>query len=225
MNPKKVAAESAVDLVQDGMVIGLGTGSTAFFAIQRIAERVATGLKIHAVATSFQTENIARELNIPIISFAYVDTIDIAIDGADEVDPAGNLIKGGGGALLREKIVASNSRAFHVVIDHMKMVQTLGRFPLPIEIFPFAFELTLKRISAIAKKVTIRKNGDKFFITDNGNLIVDGDFYPIQDPTLLDVTLKSIPGVAETGLFTSNIVTSVTVGLDDGSTNRTIITH
>jgi ribose 5-phosphate isomerase A len=222
MNPKKAAAESAADFVQNGMVVGLGTGSTAFFAIHKIAERILSGLKIHAVATSVQTENIARELNIPIISFSDVAVIDLAIDGADEVDPAGNLIKGGGGALLREKVVASNSRAFHVVVDHTKMVQSLGRFPLPIEIFPFAYELTLKRISAMANKVSIRKNGDKFFITDNGNLIVDGDFYPIAEPAALNVALKSIPGVAETGIFTSALVTSVTVGLEDGGTNRTM---
>jgi len=220
MNAKKAAAESAVDYIQDGMIVGLGTGSTTLFAIHKIAERVISGLKIHAVATSVQTENIARELNIPIIAFSDVSEIDVAIDGADEIDANGNLIKGGGGALLREKIVAANSKAFHVVVDHSKVVQTLGRFPLPIEIFPFAYELTLKRISAIAKKVNLRKKGDKFFITDNGNLIVDGDFHPIVEPLVLDTKLQSIPGVADTGIFSASMVTSVTIGLEDGSVDR-----
>jgi ribose 5-phosphate isomerase A len=223
MNPKKAAAEKAVENIASDMIVGLGTGSTAFWAIQKIGERVREGLKIKAVATSVQSETLARELGIPIIAFSEIDAIDLTIDGADEIDGHGNLIKGGGGALLREKIVAHNSKALHIVADHNKKVDSLGKFPLPVEIFPFGYELTLKNLQRLARSVTMRKSGDKFFVTDNGNFIADGDFFPIVDPASLDLQLKSIPGVAETGLFLHPMVTTVTIGFDDGTVKTLLI--
>jgi ribose 5-phosphate isomerase A len=217
MNPKKAAAEKAVENITQGMVVGLGTGSTAFWAIQKIGERVKAGLEIKAVATSTQSETLARELGIPMIAFSEIKSIDLTIDGADEIDSHGNLIKGGGGALLREKIVAHNSKALHIVADHSKKVDSLGKFLLPVEIFPFGYELTLKNLQRQARSVTMRKTGDKFFVTDNGNFIADGDFFPINDPASLDLKLKSIPGVAETGLFLHPMVTTVTLAFDDGT--------
>jgi ribose 5-phosphate isomerase A len=219
MNPKKAAAEKAVENIREGMIIGLGTGSTAFWAIQKIGELVRAGLDIKAVATSIQSENLARELGIPILAFSDVVSVDLTIDGADEVDRQGNLIKGGGGALLREKIIAYNSKAFHVIVDHKKMVEQLGKFPLPVEIIPFAHELTLKRLRELAATVVLRKTEDKIFITDNGNMIADGNFYPVSDPASLDARLKSIPGVAETGLFLRHMVTTITVSDDHGNIN------
>jgi ribose 5-phosphate isomerase A len=222
MNPKKAAAEKAVENIKNGMTIGLGTGSTANWAIRKIGERVKQeGLKIKAVATSTQSETLALELGITIIPFAEASTIDLTIDGADEVDSEGNLLKGGGGALLREKVVAFHSGALHVVVDEGKMVERLGKFPLPVEIIPFAHELTLKKIQRLAKSVKLRSAGDQLFVTDNGNLIADGDFFPIVNPTELDRELRSIPGVVETGIFLNNMVTTVTVS-DDQENIRVI---
>src|SRR6476661_2954340 len=146
MESKKRAAEKAVEAVKDGMTVGLGTGTTAYWAIQKIAERVKEGLRIQAVATSLETERLAKELGIPLVLFSAVETIDLTIDGADEVDTDKNLLKGGGGALLREKIVAYHSRQYLVVVDESKRVDQLGRFPLPLEILPFAMELTLTQL-------------------------------------------------------------------------------
>src|SRR5699024_5573587 len=140
---KKAAGEKAATFVESGMTIGLGTGSTAFWAIKKIGERVAEGLKIRAVATSIESENLAKKWNIPIVPFSEIDFLDIDIDGADEVDSNLNLIKGGGGALLREKIVAAKSKQMIVVVDESKSVETLGKFPLPVEVVPFAIEWTI----------------------------------------------------------------------------------
>lgn len=217
MNPKKAAAEKAVEYIFDGMTIGLGTGSTAFWAIQKIGERVKAGLNIKAVATSLQSEALALESKIPLVQLSDITTIDLTIDGADEVDANGNLIKGGGGALLREKIIASNSNEFYIVVDEQKHVETLGRFPLPIEVVPFGHQLTLKQIRDYTPKVALRRAGENYFLTDNGNLIADCDFYPITDPVTLDMNLKSIPGVVETGIFPREMVTSVITGFTDGT--------
>ena len=146
MDPKKVAAEKAVEYIESGMTVGLGTGSTAYWAIQKIGEKVREGLHIKAMPTSLATEKLARELNIPLLEYAEKGYLDIAIDGADEVDAQGNMIKGGGGALMREKIVAYNSRLFIVVAGESKLVEHLGKFPLPVEILSFGCELTLNRI-------------------------------------------------------------------------------
>lgn len=202
------------------MLVGLGTGSTAYWAIQKIGERVEQGLKIRCVATSLQSEALAKSLNIPIVPFEEVDIIDITIDGADEADRNRNLIKGGGGALLREKIVAFNSKVFHVIVDESKLVGTLGAYPLPVEVVPFAVELTLKQLEKLGCKTTIRRSKDQNFITDNGNLIVDCDFRVIKDPAALDSQLKSIPGVAENGLFLNTMVSSIYVGYSNGMVKK-----
>jgi ribose 5-phosphate isomerase A len=216
MDAKKLAAEKAVEAISNDMTIGLGTGSTAFWAIQKIGERVSEGLRIRAVATSERSELLARKLNIPILPITAEMQIDIAIDGADEVDKNKNLIKGGGGALLREKIIAANSKRFLVVADASKVVEQLGRFPLPVEIVSFAFEITLRQLQALGCAPVIRMHEGKKFITDNGNLIADCHFFPITDPAALNIKLHLIPGVVETGLFINGMVDTVFIGYENG---------
>ncbi len=216
MDAKKIAAEKAVEEIKDGMIVGLGTGSTVYWAIKKIGERVKDGLNIRAISTSLQTENLAKQLNIPIIAAAEIDVIDLDIDGADEIDEQGNLIKGGGGALLREKIIAANSKKFIVIADESKQKKKLGQFPLPVEIVPFAFELTVKKIQALGCAVTIRNSNQKNFITDNGNLVADCKFNVINDPEVLDTQLHSIAGVVETGLFLHTMVNTIIIGYADG---------
>jgi ribose 5-phosphate isomerase A len=201
MDPKKQAAEKAVQFIEDGMTVGLGTGSTVYWAIHKIAQRVSDGLTIRAVATSESSEQLARQLGIRIVPFSEIDQIDITIDGADEVSPEFDLIKGGGGALLREKIVASNSKQFIVIIDESKQVGKLGHFPLPVEIVPFAANLTINKIRALGCHPQIRIKDGKTYISDNGNLIIDCDFKEILQPERLSIQLNSIPGVVENGLF------------------------
>jgi len=201
INGKKLAAERAVDYIQQDMIIGLGTGSTAYWAIQKIGTKIKEGLRIKAIATSRQSEKLATELQIPLTSFAENSIIDLTIDGADEVDKNLNLIKGGGGALLREKIVASASTTFIVVVDENKLVKKLGKFPLPVEVVPFAFERTLKTIQHLGCTPRIRLAENKFYVTDNGNYIIDCEFGVIENPENLHTQLNLIPGVVDNGLF------------------------
>lgn len=216
MNTKKLAGEKAAEAIQDNMVLGLGTGSTAYFTIQKVGERVKQGLTISAVATSVETEKMARNLGIPIVPFSEVKAIDLTIDGADEVDPQFNLIKGGGGALMREKLIAFNSNQYIIVVDESKMVPQLGTFPLPVEILPFGHELTLFQLQKICGEVTLRKKDGENFITDNGNLIADLRLSTISDPEQLDGKLRQIPGVLETGLFFHRMVNQVMIGTAGG---------
>jgi ribose 5-phosphate isomerase A len=216
MNTKKIAAEKAVESIKDGMIVGLGTGSTSYWAIQRIGERVKEGLKVKAVASSKASEDLAQQAGILLVPFAEVTVIDIYIDGADEVDAEHNLIKGGGGALLREKILASNSRQFIVIVDESKLVQRLGKFPLPVEIVPFASSFTLNKIRQLNEDISIRQKDGRDFISDNGNLIVDCRFEEIADPEKLNLQLHNIPGVVETGLFLKAMVSAVIAGYEDG---------
>lgn len=216
MNTKKLAAEKAVEWIKDDMIVGLGTGTTAYYAIEKIGERIKDGLRIKAVATSKNTENLARERNIPLVSFAAIQTIDVTIDGADEVDRNGNLIKGGGGALLREKIIAYHTNTYLVVVDESKLVENLGRFSLPVEIVPFAAELTTRKLEEGFGPVKIRKAAGTNFITDNGNFIADISCFHITDPEKTNATLDAIPGVVETGLFLRKMVTHVIVGRPEG---------
>ena len=216
MEAKRRAAEKAVEWIKDGMIVGLGTGSTAYWAICKIGERVQQGLEIKAVASSKVTEQVAREVGIPLITLDEAGTIDLTIDGADEVDPAFNLIKGGGGALLREKILAYNSQTFLVVVDENKLVGTLGRYPLPVEVVPFASGQTLRHLADLGCSAALRKEDDALFTTDNGNYIVDCRFEQIPDPAALDIIIRTIPGVVETGLFVHNMVSHVVVGYHDG---------
>lgn len=216
MNIKKLAAEKAVDWVEEGMMVGLGTGSTAAYAIEKIGERVKQGLHIRAVATSVQSENLAREWSIPIIPFAEVGEIDLTIDGADEVDPNLNLIKGGGGALLREKIVAARSRQVMIITGENKVVQKLGTFPLPVEVVTFAHEWTIEKLASFGCKPVLRqtKDGD-VFKTDNGNYTVDCHFDVIEDAARLHHQLNNIPGVVDNGLFI-NMASAVVVAYESG---------
>jgi ribose 5-phosphate isomerase A len=216
MDAKRNAAEKAVELVKDGMVVGLGTGSTATWAIRKIGERVQQGLKIRTIATSQASEQLAMQLRIPMVPFSQVPFIDLTIDGADEVDKKGNLIKGGGGALLREKIVAYNSRKLVIVVDDSKQVESLGRFPLPVEILPFGADATLRQIAALGGQAIVRKASKGAYLTDNGNLVADCHFYPITDPAILNVQLHLIPGVIETGLFMNAMVRTIITGLETG---------
>jgi len=202
MNAKQLAGEKATEYVKDGMTVGLGTGSTVYWTIQRLGELVKEGLKIQGVPTSKRTEAMAHELQIPLTTFASVPELDLTIDGADEFDPNFNLIKGGGGALLREKLVAAASRQLIIVVDATKRVKTLGAFRLPVEIVPFAYEVTLRRIESLGCSPALRKTEDgNLYITDNANYIADCSCAAIPDPAGLHQSLKMLPGVVETGLF------------------------
>lgn len=218
MNAKQAAGYRAAEWVKDGMIVGLGTGSTAFYAIEKIGERVAQGLKIRAIATSNASEELAVKYNIPLIKAADVHRLDVAIDGADEVDPNMALIKGGGGALLREKLVAINSDHFIVIADSGKMVPHLGKFKLPIELIPFCYEWTLGQLkNRYNVAFEMRMRDGELYVTDNGNYIVDAAFEQIMEPGQLSDELKATTGVVEHGLFV-NIAQTIVVGYDDGRT-------
>ena len=216
VDPKKLAAEKAVEYVNDGMLIGLGTGTTAYWAIQKIGAMVKEGLKIKAVSSSDHSASLAKQLNIPLVDINSIHGIDITIDGADEVDPKKNLIKGGGGALLREKILAINTKQYIIVVDESKMVNQLGKFPLPVEIVRFASKLTMKKIERLGCELTLRMKEGKEFITDNGNLIADCKFGSIQNVDTLNQQLHAIAGVVETGLFV-NFSPVIVVGHSTGN--------
>ena len=216
MTAKEVAAARAVELIEDGMIVGLGSGSTSTYAIRKIAERVKQGLTITAVASSAKSEALAKELSIVVSDPSDVHSIDIAIDGADEIDKKGNLIKGGGGSLLREKVIAFASRRFYVIADDGKLVEKLGRHPLPVEVIPFASRLTLRHIETLGARAAFREHAGQNFVTDNGNFIVDCFLDQIDDRAWMDVRLKMIPGVIETGLFLNKIVTGIVIGYESG---------
>lgn len=218
MDAKKNAAEKAVALLRDGMTVGLGSGSTANYAIQAIGKRVREGLKITAVATSIKSETLARSVGIPILDPQEADIIDIALDGADEVDKKGNLIKGGGGSLLREKIIAFASKRFYVMVDDSKLTDKLGLRFLPVEIVPFAANLTLEHIRLLGGHPELRRVDEKTFKSDNGNLVADCHFGEIEDPAALDIKLKLIPGVVDTGLFLSQIISGIFIGYENKET-------
>jgi ribose 5-phosphate isomerase A len=220
MESKKIAAEEAASYAQSGMVVGLGTGSTVYFAIQKLGEMVKNGLSIQTVSSSVESEKIATGLGISTIRFESIDSIDLYIDGADEVDENHFLIKGGGGALLREKILAFNSKRFVVVVDESKAVKTLGRFPLPVEIISFASSLTLKHIRALGADVVLRQKDGKVYISDNGHYVADCQFKTISDPSSLNEHLHAIPGVVETGIFLNTLVSEVLVGYKNGQVKK-----
>jgi ribose 5-phosphate isomerase A len=198
---KHAAGVAAANMVRDGNVVGLGTGSTAVHAVQVLGERVKAGLKIRGIPTSSKTRDQAISLGIPLTNFDEVQQIDITIDGADEFDPNLQLIKGGGGALLREKIVASASRQFVVITDASKQVPVLGKFPLPVEVIAFAEALVAKRIMALGATVKIRQLNGVPFVTDEGHHILDCSFGQIADPPALARKLSDMPGIVEHGLF------------------------
>ena len=199
---RKLAALASLQFGRDEDVVGLGTGSTAAYAVRFLAQGVRAGLKIRAISTSVRTENLAASLGIPLTTLEEVEQIDVTIDGADEFDPELRLIKGGGGALLREKIIASATRQEIIIADSSKQVFVLGKFPLPVEVIPFAETIVSKTISALGAAVQLRRDkAGEPVITDEGNHILDCHFGQIPDPPALAHTLSEIPGVVEHGLF------------------------
>lgn len=213
---KRIAAERAVEYIQDGMIVGLGTGSTAYWAIRAIGRRVRSGLRIRAFATSRNSENLAKELGIRLLPDSELEVIDMTIDGADEVDREWNLIKGGGGALLREKIVASVSKQLIIVVDESKLVDRLGTFPLPVEVVKFGCEATMSKLSGLGCVPKLRVMEHQSYTTDNGNYMVDCDFGKIEQPEELQSAINMIPGVVDNGLFI-NMASKVIVGCQDGT--------
>ncbi len=216
---KKKAAERAVDFIESGMVVGLGTGSTANFAIERIGEKIRSGKLqgIVGIPSSERTENLARKLNIALTDLASHPAIDLTIDGADEVDPALNVIKGGGGALLREKIVAQASRRNIIVVDESKLSPQLGtKWGLPIEVVPFACRTEQIFLESIGASVTLREDAHKTpYLTNQKNYILDANFGPISDPGKLVAGLNERAGIVEHGLFLGLATDVIVAGKDD----------
>lgn len=216
-NPKQIAGEKAASFIKDGMNVGLGTGSTAFFAIQKIGQRIKDeGLKLRCIATSDESEKLARELNIPVYDFNEIKELDITIDGADEVDKNYNLIKGGGGALLREKIIAYITKHYIIITDESKVVETLGKFRLPVEVVQFGWQRTFDHLQSLGCMPTLRQKNNQPFITDNGNYILDCDFKQIENPEALQAAIHAVPGVVEVGLFVNRTNTLI-VGYKNGN--------
>ena len=201
---KKLAAERAVESVASGMKLGLGTGSTAYFVVQRIGELMKTGelTGITGIPNSKRTEEQARSLGIPIATLAEHPELDLAIDGADEVDPQKNLIKGGGGAHLRERLVALAAAELVVIVDEQKLVPVLGRtFALPVEVVSFGWRHTARRVAATGCEVQRRERAGAPVLSDNGNVLLDCRYPGIADPAALQRTLDAVPGVVDHGLF------------------------
>lgn len=214
------AARIALQHVADGMRLGIGTGSTAEEFVRLLAEKVAAGMTVIGVPTSERTAALCRELGVPLSTLDETPELDLTIDGADEIGPELALVKGGGGALLREKIVASASAAMVVIADESKMVETLGRFPLPIEVNPFglkATELAIVRAAeslGLSGPLTLRMTPDAPFVTDGGHFILDASFGRIPDPRALSNSLHAVPGVVEHGLFLGLAKTAIVAGAD-----------
>lgn len=223
---KKAAALNAVEFVRDGMVVGLGTGSTAKHVVAALGERVRAGMKLRGVPTSQETAMLARQAGIILIDSDNRWVIDVAIDGADQVDPLFNLIKGGGGALLKEKIVAASAKQFVVVVDETKRVPVLGgSFPLPIEIIPFGWGSTAREIETLTgSRVVLRERNGAPFKTEAGNMIVDVQIATIGNPKELEIALNQIPGVVEAGLFvgrTDVLIVGTVAGVETHCAKRT----
>jgi ribose 5-phosphate isomerase A len=200
---KKIVGEKAVSLIQDGMIVGLGTGSTVFYFLEALSKRCQSGLSIQAVSTSRQTTALAEKFHIPLVDLNDISSIDITIDGADEIDPKKRMIKGRGGALLREKIVASSSKEVVIIVDDSKLVPMLGKGALPVEIVGYGAAATRKKLEESGYKGSFRyDNEGSLYITDNGNLLFDITFeqhcpFPEEE----HANLKKIVGVVETGFF------------------------
>ncbi len=217
MDLKEMAAAEAVRYVEDGMVVGLGSGSTANIAIRMIGDRVkAEGLEIVGVPTSKTSDLLGRAVGIKIVDLDDHPTVDLTIDGADEVDPRLNLVKGLGGALVREKIVAAASVVEIIVADESKIVDYLGqRAPLPVEVVRFSYRTTMRRLAALGSKPVLRMTEDAPFTTDNGNYIIDCRFERIDNPASLETTLNNTPGVVDNGLFVGR-ASKAMIGTKDG---------
>lgn len=214
MTTKKIAGEKATEYIKDGMVIGLGTGSTSYYMIEKVGELVNAGMKLKAVATSKASEEHALRLHIPIYDINDLPTIDLAIDGVDEIDKQFNAIKGGGGALFREKIVASHAKEVIWILDESKQVETIGNFPLPVEILPYGYRYVLEQLEKASYLPRIRKKEKEFFLTDNGNYIVDLQLKaPLNTNDIME-NVMNITGVLELGLFI-NMCSRIVVGMND----------
>ncbi len=225
VNSKKTAGYLAVDYIKNNMIVGLGTGSTVFFFLEKLIEKVHNGLQIHAVASSTETLELAKKGGIPLLDINQVKQVDITVDGADQIDPKGNMIKGGGGALFREKMVATLSKDVLIIVDESKVVKSLGKGILPVEILPFAILGIINRIHALGFEGKIRSKKEdpsQFFITDNGNYIFDISLHKnLSDPQDTHQKLIEIPGVCETGLFI-NIAKQAIIGYENG-TSKTLL--
>ena len=221
---KRAAAERALDLyVRPGMKLGLGSGSTSHAMVRALGERVRDGLDVVGVATSTRTAEIARAAGVPLIDLNDVIDLDLAIDGADEIDPALSMVKGGGASLLYEKIVAHAARRMVAIVDETKVVERLGRFPLPVEVIPFGWEATARTIASVFAlenvdgwEIAIRGGATEPVRTDAGNFILDCGLGSIADPAALGPRLNNVPGVVEHGLFVGYAASAV-VGRADGS--------
>lgn len=207
----------AAGLIHPGMRVGIGSGSTVAYFIEELSKRVGGGLAITGVPTSSATEHRCRALGISMVDIDSVDHLDLTVDGADEIDGEWRLIKGGGAALLQEKIVASNSKKLIIIADESKMVDTLGQFPLPVEVVPFGWQHTMRRISETTgcSKIDLRLLQGAPLVTDHQHYLLDCYFGSIADPAHLDRSLQNIPGVVETGLFLG-LTSSIIIGYNDG---------
>lgn len=201
MNEKQIAAEKAVEFVQNGMILGLGTGSTVNFFLKKLSEQVKKGLHVTGVPSSNSTTSLALSYNIPLISIDEVDEIDLTIDGADEVDEQFNGIKGGGGAMLYEKIIASISKKNIWIVDSSKLVSKLGKFPIPVEVVSFGYKQTLNKLKQAGFNPSLRIKNGEIFQSDGGNYVVDLTLGKIENPGKLSREIKLINGVIDNGLF------------------------
>jgi len=202
ISEKQRAAEAAVEYVKDGMIVGIGTGSTTEFAVKKLGERVRDGLAIRGIPTSDVIKVQAEREGIPLIDFSETMYIDLTIDGADEIDVNLNMIKGGGAALLREKIVASASKEEIIIVSHEKFVKQLGSFPLPVEVIPFGWQVIFNQLETLGGSPDLRLKQGQPLLTDQGNYIIDCRFRQIIDASQFEQRLNMIPGVVENGLFT-----------------------
>lgn len=220
MEAKESAARKALELIRDGMVLGLGTGTTARFFVRALAEEVKKGLGVVGIPSSRDTEELARSLKVPLATLDEHAEVDLTVDGADEVDPDFNLIKGLGGALVREKILAASSRSMAVIVDSSKLTETLGSLaPIPVEVIPYGTGLCKRRLEGMGAAVSLRTTGKGPFVSDNGNHLLDARFEGIPDPAALERDINAIPGVVDNGLFVG-IAQTVIVGTQEGATVR-----
>ena len=215
---KRAAGEAALQYVRDGDLVGLGTGSTVKYFLLALGEKIKSGFRVQGIPSSLETARIAHGLHIPLLPYEGEWELDVAVDGADQVDSHFQLIKGGGGALLREKIVASAARQFIVVVDETKCVPVLGKtMPVPVEVIPFGWPNAQRQIRALGWSSHLRQKNNHVFKTDEGNFILDVEAGQIENPATLENRLNSIPGVAENGLFvdrTSLVIIGGTEGVE-----------
>ena len=218
-NNKQRAAAAAAELITDGMILGLGTGTTASYLLQILGERVRQGMRIQGVPTSEATRQLALAEGVPLTTLEEQPVLDLCLDGADEVDPELNLIKGGGGALLREKIVASAARERIIMVDVCKCVDYLGTFPVAVEVIPFGWEVTRRQLEQFGGVSNLRQREGKPFVTDQNHYIIDCNLSRIKDASELNQQLNQLPGVVENGLFV-DMTERLIIGSPDGITEK-----